>query len=33
MRNGEDEQDEAAVEAAQYCDIYETTYDPETGAM
>ena len=24
---------EAAVEAAQYCEMYEPTYDPETGAM
>lgn len=24
---------EMAVEAAQYCELYEPTYDPETGAL
>lgn len=24
---------EAAIKAAQYCEMYEPTYDPETGAM
>lgn len=31
---GEEQREyEAAVEAAQYCEMYEPTYDPETGAM
>lgn len=32
-QNEELQQYEAAVENAQYCEIYEPTYDPDTGAM